>query len=190
MNDYNGHQGADLDGDEGSSGYASAQAGQNGGWYQQGIDPQEDAGAAQQQPEAQYGYQTGYDVQQYAQAPAEAPMYQQYAAPAQYAQQQPAPAPAQYGQYPPKYAVAPVGMKSKWAAGLFGIFLGSLGVHNFYLGRTGKAVTQLLLTVVGWIFVIGPVVAAVWGLIEGILILTSRPGSPWHKDGSGYELTE
>ena len=33
--------------------------------------------------------------------------------------------------------------KSKIAAGLLGIFLGSLGVHNFYLGYTGKAIAQL-----------------------------------------------
>lgn len=37
--------------------------------------------------------------------------------------------------------------KSKMAAGLFGIFLGAFGVHNFYLGFTGKAVAQLLITV-------------------------------------------
>lgn len=33
--------------------------------------------------------------------------------------------------------------KSKIAAGLLGIFLGCFGVHNFYLGYTGKAVAQL-----------------------------------------------
>ena len=63
--------------------------------------------------------------------------------------------------------------KSKMAAGLLGIFLGSLGVHNFYLGFTGKAIAQLLLTLIGWLACgIGPAAAAVWGLIEGILILT------------------
>ena len=63
--------------------------------------------------------------------------------------------------------------KSKMAAGLLGIFLGCLGIHNFYLGYTGKAVAQLLLTLVGWIACgIGPLVASVWGLVEGIMILT------------------
>lgn len=37
--------------------------------------------------------------------------------------------------------------KSKIAAGLLGIFLGAFGVHNFYLGYTGKAVAQLLITI-------------------------------------------
>ena len=35
--------------------------------------------------------------------------------------------------------------KSKMAAGLLGIFLGGLGIHNFYLGYTKKAVAQLLI---------------------------------------------
>ena len=56
------------------------------------------------------------------------------------------------------------------AAGLFGIFLGALGVHNFYLGYTGKAVAQLLITVLSCFVLSG--VSAIWGLIEGIMILT------------------
>ena len=60
--------------------------------------------------------------------------------------------------------------KSKLAAGLLGIFLGYLGVHNFYLGYTGKAIAQLLLTLLT--FGIGATISSVWGLIEGILILT------------------
>lgn len=53
--------------------------------------------------------------------------------------------------------------KSKMAAGLLGIFLGGLGIHNFYLGYTGKAIAQILLSCIG--------VGAIWGLIEGIMIL-------------------
>lgn len=60
--------------------------------------------------------------------------------------------------------------KSKIAAGLLGIFLGCFGVHNFYLGYTGKAVAQLLITVLSC-FVLS-FASAIWGLIEGILILT------------------
>ena len=60
--------------------------------------------------------------------------------------------------------------KSKIAAGLLGIFLGTLGVHNFYLGYTGKATAQLLITVLSCGIL--SVVSAVWGLIEGIMILT------------------
>lgn len=60
--------------------------------------------------------------------------------------------------------------KSKIAAGLLGIFLGSFGVHNFYLGYTGKAIAQLLITLLTCGF--GAFISSIWGLIEGILILT------------------
>lgn len=60
--------------------------------------------------------------------------------------------------------------KSKIAAGLLGIFLGVFGVHNFYLGYTGKAVAQLLISVLSC-FVLSPI-SAIWGLIEGIFILS------------------
>lgn len=60
--------------------------------------------------------------------------------------------------------------KSKLAAGLFGIFLGSFGVHNFYLGYTGKAVAQLLITLLTCGF--GAFISSIWGFVEGILILT------------------
>ena len=60
--------------------------------------------------------------------------------------------------------------KSKMAAGLLGIFLGGFGVHNFYLGYTGKALAQLLITLLTCGF--GAMISEVWGLIEGIMILT------------------
>ena len=65
----------------------------------------------------------------------------------------------------------PVGeQKSKMAAGLLGIFLGAFGVHNFYLGYTGKAVAQLLISVLSCgIFAVA---SEIWGLIEGFQILT------------------
>ena len=56
--------------------------------------------------------------------------------------------------------------KSKIAAGLLGIFLGCFGVHNFYLGYTGKAVAQLLITVLSCGIL--SFASAIWGLIEGI----------------------
>ena len=60
--------------------------------------------------------------------------------------------------------------KSKMAAGLLGIFLGAFGVHNFYLGFTGKAVAQLLITILSCGML--SFASGIWGLIEGILILT------------------
>lgn len=77
-----------------------------------------------------------------------------------------------------------VNQKSKVAAGLFGIFLGSFGVHNFYLGFTGKAVAQLLITILSC-GILSPV-SAIWGLIEGILLLAGEIS----KDAYGNDLKE
>lgn len=74
--------------------------------------------------------------------------------------------------------------KSKLAAGLLGIFLGSLGVHNFYLGNTGKGVAQLLITLLTC--GVGAVVSSIWGLIEGILILTGSINT----DANGIPLSD
>lgn len=76
-----------------------------------------------------------------------------------------------------------VSQKSKVAAGLFGIFLGSLGIHNFYLGYTGKGIAQLLITILSC----GTLsfISAIWGLIEGILILTGDM-----KDSDGNDLKD
>jgi hypothetical protein len=73
--------------------------------------------------------------------------------------------------------------KSTLAAGLFGIFLGAFGVHNFYLGYTTKAIVQVVLSA---LIVFLPV-SYVWGLVEGILILTGQinvdgRGNPLKKD--------
>lgn len=76
--------------------------------------------------------------------------------------------------------------KSKLVGGLLGIFLGELGIHNFYLGYTGKGVAQLLLTTVGWVIIVGPIIAYIWGLVEGIQILTGTID----KDADGRLLKE
>lgn len=64
--------------------------------------------------------------------------------------------------------------KSKITTGLLAIFLGSFGVHNFYLGYTGKAIAQLLLTTIGSFIIIGPVISSIWSLVEGIVYLVSN----------------
>jgi TM2 domain-containing membrane protein YozV len=60
------------------------------------------------------------------------------------------------------------------AAGLLGIFLGALGIHRFYLGYTGIGAIQLVMTLVlSWITCGATAIGAeIWGLIEGILILS------------------
>ena len=78
--------------------------------------------------------------------------------------------------------------KSKIAAGVLGIFLGGLGIHNFYLGFTTKAVIQLLVCIVGGIITCGlaSVAAEIWGFVEGILILTGSI----NQDAQGVPLRD
>ncbi len=79
----------------------------------------------------------------------------------------------------------PAGMqKSQIAAGILGILLGGLGIHNFYLGYTGKAVAQLLISILSIGFL--SFVSAIWGLVEGIMILTGSIA----VDGKGVPLKD
>lgn len=74
--------------------------------------------------------------------------------------------------------------KSKLAGGLLGIFLGMFGVHNFYLGYTGKAVAQLLISVCSLFILSG--ISSIWGLVEGVMILAGNIA----VDGKGNPLGE
>lgn len=74
--------------------------------------------------------------------------------------------------------------KNKIVAGLLGIFLGGFGVHNFYLGYTGKAIAQLLITVLSCCML--SFVSSIWGFIEGILILSGNIDT----DANGNKLVD
>ena len=70
------------------------------------------------------------------------------------------------------------GAKSKVAAGVLAIVLGSFGVHKFYLGYTKQGIMMLAGTIFGLILaivIIGiflVIAVGVIGLVEGILYLT------------------
>ena len=74
-------------------------------------------------------------------------------------------------------AFIPGQQKSKIAAGI-------LGIHNFYLGYTGKGIAQLLISVLSLGF-LSPI-SGLWGLIEGILILTGSI----NVDATGIPLAD
>jgi TM2 domain-containing membrane protein YozV len=102
-------------------------------------------------------------------------------APQPYPQQYPQAQPQQGGQgYAPQSYPLPHHQvvvqrqpKSRVAAGLFGIFLGGLGIHRFYLGYTAIGLIQLLGCLFLGLFSLGILSFAIgiWGFIEGILIL-------------------
>ena len=79
---------------------------------------------------------------------------------------------------PPASGPAPSGggsKKEKMAAGLLAIFLGSLGIHKFYLGGSKQrtaGIIMLLITILGACVLIGPIVTGIIALIEGIIYLT------------------
>lgn len=56
--------------------------------------------------------------------------------------------------------------KSALVAYLLWIFVGVFGGHNFYLKRTGVAVTQLILSIT----VVGLVITVFWVLVDAFLI--------------------
>lgn len=70
--------------------------------------------------------------------------------------------------------------KSRVAFILLGLFLGGLGIHNFYAGYTGRGIAQLLITIfVGWLIL--PLLAVgLWILIEVIVV---------DSDSSGQKMT-
>jgi TM2 domain-containing membrane protein YozV len=97
----------------------------------------------------------------------------------------PVPAP---GGYPQPNPAAPFGVhptlgipysdKTKIAAGLLQIFLGTFGVGRFYTGHTGLAVAQLVtcfvcVWILSWFTCGISGFAAFWPLIDGIILLAT-----------------
>ncbi|PZQ27014.1 MAG: TM2 domain-containing protein [Corynebacterium propinquum] len=82
--------------------------------------------------------------------------------------------------------------KSMLAAALLAFFLGSLGVHNFYLGNTKKAVTQVVMCLLGYItaiILIGFLILGalyIWVIVEFVLIV-ARSGD-YATDSNGVPL--
>ena len=83
------------------------------------------------------------------------------------------------------YSATPVdAQKSKIAAGLFALFLGSLGVHKFYLGQNKAGIIMLAVSILGAIFFMIPtMIIGVIALVEAILYLTK-------SDADFYEIYE
>ena len=64
--------------------------------------------------------------------------------------------------------------RSNLVAYLLWFFLGLFGAHNFYLRRTGVAITQLILSLI----VVGMFITIPWVLVEAFLI----PGWVRHQN--------
>ncbi len=62
---------------------------------------------------------------------------------------------------------------------LLGFFLGTLGIHNFVAGYTGRGVAQLLVTLLtGWLII--PLFAVwLWNIIEICAVTKDAKGNPF-----------
>jgi|GEM_PF-4540311 len=75
--------------------------------------------------------------------------------------------------------------KSRLAYILIALFLGWLGIHNFYAGRTGAGVGQLLITIFSWplmcvgVGFVTVFIPVVWSIVDIIAI---------DRDGDGYPM--
>lgn len=64
------------------------------------------------------------------------------------------------------------GTKSKVTAVLLCLFLGEVGAHKFYLGeQTGLAVLMLVLTLLGFVFLLPLIATCIWALVDLIRLL-------------------
>lgn len=64
--------------------------------------------------------------------------------------------------------------KNNVVAGLLAIFLGTLGIHKFYLGEVGMGIFYILITCFGFVlFCIPNIILQIVVLIEGIIYLVT-----------------
>lgn len=70
-----------------------------------------------------------------------------------------------------------LGSKSRLAFILLGIFLGGLGIHNFYAGYYGRGIAQLLLSLSGICLFIPWLLVCIWVLIEICVVTQDASGN-------------
>ncbi|MDQ0838207.1 TM2 domain-containing protein [Sphingomonas faeni] len=68
---------------------------------------------------------------------------------------------------PPATVAPPTNDRNKYVAAVMAFVIGTLGIHRFYLGRTGSGIIMLVLSIT----VIGLVISAPWALIDMIRYL-------------------
>ena len=66
------------------------------------------------------------------------------------------------------------GAQDRVAYVLLAIFLGGLGIHNFYAGYTSRAVTQLLICLLTC--GLGGIVTSIWAIIEACTVTQNAAG--------------
>ena len=67
--------------------------------------------------------------------------------------------------------VGQVGDKNKIVAALFAFFLGPIGIHKFYLGKTTAGIIMLLCGTIGWLLILPGIAVCIIAFIEFIIYL-------------------
>jgi len=114
------------------------------------------------QPPTAYQEPQGYQLPGFHQAPYARQEMQQYQ------QQQPMMGYQQMA-HPPKTRLAYI---------LLGVFLGGLGIHNFYAGYTGKGIAQLLMSLFLWWTIVAPIAVWIWIIVEVCTVDRDADGNP------------
>lgn len=68
---------------------------------------------------------------------------------------------------PPAAVAVPTNDRNKYVAAVMAFVIGTLGIHRFYLGRTGSGIIMLVLSIT----VIGLIISAPWAFIDMIRYL-------------------
>ena len=71
--------------------------------------------------------------------------------------------------------------KQKTTTILLAFFLGALGIHRFYVGKTGTGIIMLLLTLT----IIGIYISGIWATIDLVMIILDK-----FKDGKGLIISK
>jgi TM2 domain-containing membrane protein YozV len=66
--------------------------------------------------------------------------------------------------------------KSRVAYVVLGLFLGHLGIHNFYAGYTTKGIVQLLITLLTGIFIVPLFAVLIWVVVEVCTVAEDADG--------------
>jgi TM2 domain-containing membrane protein YozV len=71
----------------------------------------------------------------------------------------------------------PANDRNKYVAALLAFFLGTLGIHRFYLGRNGTGVLMIVLSIT----VVGLIVTGLWALIDTVRYLIMSDAEFEHR---------
>ncbi len=71
--------------------------------------------------------------------------------------------------------------KNKIVAALLAFFLGTLGIHKFYLGKTTAGIIMLVCGTIGWLLILPGLISAVIAFIEFIIYLI-KSDEDFHRD--------